>query len=43
MEKTELVEVAGLLVDPRPDERGNVMIAALMTDERLVSLTANAN
>jgi hypothetical protein len=35
--------VTGIVVDLRPDERGNLMAAALVNSERRIALTMNAN
>jgi hypothetical protein len=35
--------VTALLLDPKPDERGNVLAFAVMTDDRRIALTFNVN
>lgn len=32
-----------VVFDPRPDQRGNVRVAALVTTERMIALAINAN
>jgi len=41
--KTDLRGLKGVLVDPEPDERGNVLAMALMPGGRATALTLNAN
>jgi hypothetical protein len=35
--------VAALRLDPKPDERGNVLAFAVMTNDRRIALTFNVN
>jgi hypothetical protein len=39
----EIREASGVIVDPTPDTRGNVMMAATIAGGRTVALTLNAN
>jgi hypothetical protein len=40
---TDFHTTSHVVVDPEPDERGNVLAMALLTHERAIALTMNAN
>jgi hypothetical protein len=39
----KLPDTIGIYVDPKADERGNVLVFAVMTNDRRIALTFNAN
>jgi hypothetical protein len=43
MQPQKLQAPADLLIDPLPDERGNVMVAAAFLDGHMIALGFNAN
>jgi hypothetical protein len=36
-------DTIAVYVDPKPDKRGNVLVFAVMTNDRRIALTFNAN
>ena len=41
--RLELQPAVRLVIDPLPDERGNLSTAAVIDDGRMIALTLNAN
>jgi hypothetical protein len=41
--RLELKQALRLVLDPEPDERGNLTTAAVITGGRMVALTLNSN
>ena len=41
--RLELKPAVRLMIDPQPDERGNLSIAAVMGGGRMIALTLNSN
>jgi hypothetical protein len=39
----KLPDTTGVYVDPRPDKRGNVLVFAVLTNDRRIALAFNAN
>jgi hypothetical protein len=39
----QLPDTIGVYVDPKPDERGNVLVFAVMNNDRRIALAFNAN
>ena len=43
MSGAQITQAVGLILDREPDERGNLLAAALMSGGRRIALTVNAN
>jgi hypothetical protein len=41
--RLELAQALGLVLDPEPDERGNLTTAAVTAGGRMIALTLNSN